>query len=92
MFQGMFRHFKGNETQQRKCCGAFKTDEDDPIDMDTTSQRLQDRNTLNNSVIIKGELSSAQIKYTGGNNYEKLEFAFNNFRNIMQNTFQQKKL
>ena len=54
---------------------------------DTTSERLQDSNILDNVyatyVILGGELFSAEIRAAVGNNYGKLQFAFNKFQNIM---------
>ena len=54
--------------------------------VDTTSQRLHASNILNNvwakSVILEGELFSAEIQDAVGNNYGKLQFAFNNFQII----------
>ena len=57
--------------------------------VDTTSQRLQATNILDNvyakSVILEWELSSAEMQAAVGNNYEKLQFTFNNFLNIFKN-------
>ena len=56
------------------------------MDVDSTSQRLQASNILDNvyekSVILGGELSSAEMQASVGNNYGKPQFEFNNFRNI----------
>ena len=47
-----------------------------PMDIDTTSQRLQTSNIFDNvyatSVILEGELFSAEKQATVGNNYGKL--------------------
>ena len=61
------------------------SDEDEPMHAVTTSQRLY---ILAKSVILKGELSSAEMQATVGNNYGKLQFAFNNlnyFENKLSN-------
>ena len=54
--------------------------------VDTTSQRLQTSNILDNfyakSVILDENLSSAEMQADVGNNYGKLQFTFNNFRII----------
>ena len=44
------------------------------------------------SVILEGELSSAEIQAAFGNNYGKLQPAFNNFQNILKKTYQQQKV
>ena len=66
------------------------------MDVDTTSERLQASNILDNvyqtSVILKGELSSVEIKAAVGNNYVKLQFALNNFQNIMKKKLLTKKV
>ena len=53
------------------------------MDVDTTSQRLQVSNILENvyatSVILERELSSAEMETAVGNNYGNLQFAFNKF-------------
>ena len=54
------------------------------MDVDTTSQRLQASNKLNNvliakSVILEGELSSAEMQAVVGNNYGKLLTTFDIF-------------
>ena len=58
------------------------------MDVDTTSQRLQASNILDNvyskSVILEGELSSAEMPAAVGKNYGKLQFAFNKFRNTLK--------
>ena len=60
------------------------------MNVDTTSQRLQASNMFDNvyakSVILEGELSSAEMQVYVGNNYGKLQFLFNNFPNIRQAT------
>ena len=64
------------------------SDEDQPMDVDTTSNWLQASNILDNiyatSVILKGKMSSAEMRAAVGNNYGKLQLAFNNFQNIMK--------
>ena len=59
------------------------------MDVNTTSQKLQSRNILDNAyvmyVILEGELSSAEMKAAIGNKYGKLQLAFNNFQSIMKN-------
>ena len=64
------------------------------MDVDTTRKRLQASNILDNfyakSVILEGELSLAEMQAVVGNNYGKLQFAFNNFRIIL--TCQQRKV
>ena len=56
------------------------------MDVDTTGQRLQASKFIDNfyakSVILEGELSSAEIQADVGNNYGKLQFGFDNFRII----------
>ena len=58
------------------------------MDVDTNSERLQASNILDNvfgrSVILEGELSSAEMQADVGNNYGNLQFAFNNFQSIMK--------
>ena len=58
------------------------------MDVDTTSQRLQASNILDNvyamSVILEGKFFSAEMQAAVGNNYEKQESAFNNFPNILK--------
>ena len=58
------------------------------MDVDTTSQRLQASNILNNvyakSVILEKELYLAKMQAAVSNNYRKLQFAFNKFRNILK--------
>ena len=72
------------------------SDEDEPMDVDTTRRRLQASNVLVNvyakSVILEGELSSAEIQAVVGKNYGKLQFPFNNFRNNFKKTYQQQKV
>ena len=57
------------------------------MDVDTPIQRLQASNILDifyaKSVILEGELSSAEVQAAVGNNYGKLQFGFNNFRIIL---------
>ena len=64
---------------------------DDPMNVDTTSQKLQSSNILDNvyatSVILEKELSSAEMQTVVGNNYGKLQSAFNNFQNILKKTW-----
>ena len=65
--------------------------------VDTTSERLRASNIYGNiyakSVILEGELSSAEMQADVGNNYGKLQFAFKNFQKIMKKkTFQQQKV
>ena len=59
------------------------SDADEPMGVDTISQSLKACNILNNvyakSVIVDGELSSAEIQAVVGNNYGNLQSAFNNF-------------
>ena len=61
------------------------------MDVDTTSQRLQAINILNNayaeSIILEGELSSAEMQAAVGKNYGKLLFTFDNFRNMLKKNF-----
>ena len=45
--------------------------------------------TFTQSVILEGELSSAEMQADVGNNYGNLQFAFNNFQSIMKKTCQQ---
>ena len=58
------------------------------MDVDTTSERLQASNTLHNvyakSVVPEGELSSAELQAAVFKNYGKLQFATNNFQNIIK--------
>ena len=64
--------------------------------VDTTSERLQASNIIDNvcakSVILEGDMSSAEVQAAVGNNYRKLQISFNNFQNIIKKTFQQQKL
>ena len=48
-------------------------------------------NIYPNSVILEGELSSAEIQAAVGNNYGKLQSAFNNFRNTLKKIANNKK-
>ena len=65
------------------------------MDVDTTSPRLQASNILDNvyanSVILDGESSSLEMQAVVGNNYEKLQSAFNNFLNILKKLANNKK-
>ena len=58
------------------------------MDVDTTSQKLQANNILDDvyakSVNLEGELSSAEMQADVSNNYGKLQSAFNKFRNILK--------
>ena len=66
------------------------------MNVDSTSQRLQTINILNNvyanPVILEGELSSLEMQASVGKNYVKLQFAFINFRSILKKTCQQQKV
>ena len=66
------------------------------MDVDTTSQKLQASNILNNvyakCVMLEGKLSSAEMQAAVSNNYGKLQFAFINFQNILKKTCQQQKV
>ena len=67
------------------------------MDVDTTSKRLQDSNILDNvyarSVILEGELYTAEMQAAIGNNYGNLQITFNNFKSIMKKkTCQQQKV
>ena len=66
------------------------------MDVDITSKKLQAINTLVNvyakSVILEGELSSAEIQAPVGNNYGKLQPALCKFQNILKITCQHKKV
>ena len=59
------------------------SDADEPMDIDTTRQRLQASNILDNvyakSVILQGKLSSAEIQAAVGKNYGKLQSGFSKF-------------
>ena len=63
--------------------------------VDTTSQRLQTSNTLDNFyakfVVLEGELSSADMQAAVGNNVGNVHFAFHNFRIFLKISCQQKK-
>ena len=61
-----------NSKQQIKM--RTTSDEDEPINVDTTSQKLQANNILNNlrNVILEGEFSSAEMQAAVRNNYRKL--------------------
>ena len=56
--------------------------------VDTTSERLQASNIIDNvcakSVILEGDMSSAEVQAAVGNNYRKLQISFNNFQNIIK--------
>ena len=58
-------------------------------------QRLQASNILHNvyakSVILEEHLFAAEMQAAVGNNYEKLQSAFNNFRNILKKITNNKK-
>ena len=58
------------------------------MDVYAISQTLQPSKTLDNgyakSVILKGELSSAEIQAAVSNSYGKLQFVFVYFRNILK--------
>ena len=43
-------------------------------------------------VVLEGDLSSADMQAAVGNNYGNLQFAFNNFRIILNKTCQQQKV
>ena len=62
------------------------SDEDEPMDVDTIIETLQASKTLDNvyakSLILDGELSSAEMQAAVFNNYGKIQSAFINFRNI----------
>ena len=59
------------------------SDANDPMDVDTISERLEASNIIDNvhatSVILEGELSSAEMRAAVGNIYENLQSTFNNF-------------
>ena len=59
------------------------SDEDEPMVVDTISQTLQVNNILDNvyvkSVILEGELSSAEMQAAVSNNYGNIQSAFVNF-------------
>ena len=61
------------------------------MDVDTTSQRLQTSNIPNivytTSVILKGELSSAEMQAAVCNNYGKIQSTLNNFQMILEKLF-----
>ena len=58
-----------------------------------TSLELQPSTILDNvyvkSVVLEGELPLAEMQAAIGNNYGKLQSAFNNFQNILKKTCQQ---
>ena len=60
------------------------------MDVDTTSQRLQASNILDNfyttSVILEGELYSIEMQAVDavGNNHGKLLLTFNTYRNLLK--------
>ena len=66
------------------------------MDVNITSQRLQASNILDNvytmSVILEGQMSSAEVQTAVGKNDGKLQFAFNNFQNILKQTCHQQKV
>ena len=65
------------------------------MDVDTTSERLQDSKTLDSvyakSFILKIELSSAEMEAAVSNNYGNIQSAFNNFQNNLKNLVNNKK-
>ena len=68
---------------------SITSHEDEPMDVATYIQRLQGSNILDNvyakSVILEGELFSAEMQAAAGkNNSKKLQSAFNNFQNILK--------
>ena len=71
------------------------SDEDEPVAVGITSQRLQASNILDDfyakSVIMGGELSSAEMQAAVGNNYGKLQSAFDNFQKMLKKICQQQK-
>ena len=76
---------------------SITSHEDEPMDVATYIQRLQGSNILDNvyakSVILEGELFSAEMQAAAGkNNSKKLQSAFNNFQNILKKTCQQQKV
>ena len=56
------------------------------MDINNTSKKLQANTIFNNvyakSVILEGELSSAEMQAAAGNKNGKVQSAFNNFQNI----------
>ena len=66
------------------------------MDLNTTSQRLQGSNILDNvyttSIILEGELSSLEMQTAVGNSYVKLQYLFNNYQNILKKTCQPQKV
>ena len=65
------------------------------MDVDTTSQKLQASNILDyvytKSVIMEGELSSAEMQDVVVNNYGEIQSAFNHFRIILKKLASNKK-
>ena len=65
------------------------------MDVDTTIQKLQASNTLDDvyttSVILKWELSLAEMHVAVGNNYGKLQFALSNFQKMLKEVVNNKK-
>ena len=65
------------------------------MDVGITSQRLQASNILDKvyatSFILEGEFSSAEMQAAVGNNYGKLQSAFNNFQNVLNKIARNKK-
>ena len=71
------------------------SNENELMDIDTTSQTLQPSNIIDNvyakSAILEVELSSSEMQAAVGKNYGKLQFAFNSFRINLKKTCQQQK-
>ena len=65
------------------------------MDADATSQNSQASNLVDvytTSLILEGELPSAEMQAAVGNNYWKLQYAFNNFMNMLNKTWQKQKM
>ena len=58
------------------------------MDVNTISQRSLARNVLDNvyamSIVLEGEMYSAEMQAAVGNNYKKLQSVFNNFQNLLK--------
>ena len=64
------------------------SDEDEPMDFDTISQKLQASKSLDNVyanfVILEGDLSQTNVQAAVSKNYGKIQSAFFNVRNILK--------
>ena len=88
----LFRNFNITETEQDINEFVAIDEQSSHLFQDTTSQRLQAISILDifyaKSVILEGELPSAEMQAVVSNNYGKLQLAFYNVRIILKKTCQ----